>query len=419
VNKDFTSQLTKIYYSNSKNYLVLFLLWPFLAFLLAVKNFSQKESKKVVYIFLIYYGLAFVNDNPAIDAAKYALNLKANSLLPFTDFFKIVGGLYSSDTSIDIVEPFISFIVSRFTSHYGVYFAVWAAIFGFFYLKSISLLHDLYKERPGLNALVFMSFFVVILPITTLSGVRMWTAAWIFFFGAYHVVLFHDKRFLILTLASSLVHWSFLSANAILLIFYFARNANFIYAPLAAASFVVPQMLASTFRMISLRLGGAMQSRYEGYSNEDYMLSVQESSQNSVWFMQIGNDLIFYYLLACSTIIALTSREIMKEKPEKNLFSFMLLFLAFVNFGKAIPSFGGRFQTLFLLFATVYIFLYYLKLQNNKLSLLTWIGLFPMFLFTAVNFRIGAENINAWLFSPLFGSPLIAPAVSVAKVLFY
>jgi hypothetical protein len=42
-----------------------------------------------------------------------------------------------------------------------------------------------------------------------------------------------------------------------------------------------------------------------------------------------------------------------------------------------------------------------------------------MFLFTAVNFRIGAENINAWLFSPLFGSPLIAPAVSVAKVLFY
>ena len=61
----------------------------------------------------------------------------------------------------------------------------------------------------------------------------------------------------------------------------------------------------------------------------------------------------------------------MKENSEKNLFSFLLLFLSFVNFGMPIPSFGERFQALFFLFATMYIFLFFLKLPGNRIYLIT------------------------------------------------
>ena len=77
--------------ADSKSYIILFLLWPFLSFLVALANFSRKEARTVIYIFIVYYGLTFVDNNMAVDAYRYALGLKANALLPFSDFFKAVG----------------------------------------------------------------------------------------------------------------------------------------------------------------------------------------------------------------------------------------------------------------------------------------------------------------------------------------
>jgi hypothetical protein len=404
--------------SNGKYYLYLFLLWPFMAFITALTNYSQKEARKVVYIFLIYYGLTFVISNIGADAEGYALKLRAISKLPFSDFFKVFGGLYSSDNSVDIVEPFISFIVSRFTSHHSIYFAVWAAIFGFFYLKSFNLLHDVYQKNPGWNARIFMSFFIFILPITEISGVRMWTALWIFFYGAYHIILYRELKYFILTIGSSLVHFSFLTANAVLIIYFIAGNRNFYYLILAIISFVLPKLFSPFFQLISLKLGGGLQKRYEGYSSEGYVIGSQEALAQSSWFMRIGYDLLFYYLVLALIFIKIRPGYFMKEKNERNLFSFLLLFLSFVNFGKAIPALGGRFQILFFLMATFCIFLYFTKLPSDKVSVLTWVGLFPMLLYTAIVFRMGSETISAWIITPGFGLPLLFPGLSIADFLF-
>lgn len=409
-------------FSNSRNYFYLFLLWPFLAFITALTNFSQKESRIVVYLFLIYFGLTFVmGDLTGIgaDSQRYAMQLKNNAELPFSEFFNIIGGIYNNDTSMDILEPFISFTISRFTDDYRILFAVYAAIFGFFYLKSINLLYERYRENPGWNDAIHLAFFTIIIPITYINGFRMYTAAWIFFYGAYHVILYHDARYLLIALASSFMHWSFLSANAILIIYFFAGNRNFIYLPVAIASFVLPGLLAPVFKSLSMALGGGVQSRFENYSNEEYLIARQADFEQSTWFLKIGNDLVFYYLLLAMIIIQLNSGSLMKEKAERNLFSFLLLFLSFVNFGGVIPSFGGRFKMLFFLFATLYIFLYCVKLPGSKINLLTLIGLIPMVLYAAIAFRMGSDSISAWIFTPGLGLPLLAPALSISDFLFY
>lgn len=419
MNKGISSQIFPLTVSNSKNYLLLFALWPFLAFITALTNYSYKDSRKVVFLFLIYYGLTYVIQTEVYaDAAGYALNLKANAVLPFSDFFKIVGGLYTSETSVDIVEPLISFIVSRFTDDHRILFALYAAVFGFFYLMSINLLYDRYRGNPGLDGLIHLVFFIVILPITAINGFRMWTAAWIFFYGAYHVVLYHDKRYLLIALASSFMHWSFLSANVILIIYFLAGNRNFIYWPIAIASFILPHFMAPVFQLISIRLGGAFEGRFEMYSGEDYMLVRQQDFEGASWFLKIGNDLVFYYLLLAMVVIHFKFKSLVKEKAEGNLFSFLLLFLSFVNFGKGIPSFGGRFQIIFFLFATLYVFLDAVKLPENKINLLTLVGLFPMILYAAVTFRQGSDSINAWILTPGLGLPLLVPGLSIADLLF-
>ena len=418
MSKTIAGQLFPPSTNSGKYYLVLFVIWPFLAFVTALSNYSQKEAKKVVYIFLIYYGLTFVNNNEAVDAFRYALTLKANAALPFSDFFKIVGGLYASDTSVDIVEPLVSFIVSRFTGHFSIYFAIWAAIFGYFYLKSINLLHDRYMQNAGWNVAILLGFFIMILPITSISGIRMWTAAWIFFYGAYHVVLHRDPRFIMVTLASSLVHWSFISANAILIIYFFAGNRNLIYLPITIASFFIPQIISPFLQGISLRLGGGLQSRFENYSSEAYIHTVQESQEQVAWFIKISSDLVFYFLILAVLFIQVRFGSLMKGKAERNLFSFILLFLAFVNFGMSIPSFGVRFQVLFFLFATLYLFMFFIKQHGNQVSLLILIGLFPMLLYAVINFRLGSESMSAWIFAPGFGLPFLVPVLSISGLLF-
>jgi hypothetical protein len=388
-----------------------------MAFIIAIINYSRKEARMVVYMFLVYYGLTFVNSNIHVDAYRYALNLKTNALLPFSYFFRIVGGL-NSDTTVDILEPLVSFIISRFTSSANIYFAVWASIFAFFYLASVNLMHNRYLKNPGWNAMIFMVFFIFVLPVTSISGVRMWTAAWIFFLGAYHVVLNRDPRFFILTLTASLLHWSFFSANVILLIYFLAGNRNLIYIPIALASFVVPYLISPLLQSVSTSLGGAFQNRFENYSSKGYIMAQQQSAEQSAWFLKIGSDLVFYYLLLTIIFIQLRFGQSMKEKEERNLFSFLLLFLSFVNFGMPIPSFGERFQVLFFLFAVLYIFLFYVKLPGNKIYLPTIIGVFPMMLYAAINLRIGSESISAWLFTPGLGVPLLTPVLSLSEMIF-
>ena len=398
-------------------YFYLFIIWPFLAFLMALRNYSRKEAKIVIYLFLIYYGLTFVNNQENVDAFRYILSLQATARLPFSSFFQVLGGLYS-DTTVDIAEPFVRFVVSRFTTFHGIYFAVWAAIFGYFYLKSINLLHDRYQLNHGWNTFIPMAFFVLIQPIDAINGVRMWTAAWIFFYGAYHVVLYRDKRYILLALSASFVHWSFFSANAILLIYFFAGNRNVIYLPLAVLSFASSNLLYPVYNKLSNLLGGAFLRRFEAYSSETYVLHRQIQLENSSWFIQLNDNLIFYYLLFAIIVIQFNTWRLEKEKIMQNLYSFLLLFLAFVNFGMPIPSFGMRFQIVFLLFATLYLFIYYIRIRTERIQLLILLGILPMLLNVAVTFRSAFQSLSVWLFTPGLGLPLLAPVKSVYDLLF-
>lgn len=405
-------------YSRGIYYFILFLIWPLVALLVAIRNYSEREAKSIIYLFLVYYGLSFVIYSLGIDAAAYSLRLETNATLPFSEFFNIMGGMYSNDNSMDIVEPLISFIISRFTDNHRLLFGVYAAILGFFYLRSIDLLHNQYQANPGWNESIYLAFFALILPITYINGFRMWTAAWIFFFGAYHVVLKRDWRYLLVALSASLVHWSFLSANAILLVYFLAGNRNVFYIPLAIVSFIIPQFLVSTFQLISIRMGGGLQSRYEDYSNIEYILFRQADYEQAAWFLKIGNDLVLYYLIIAIIIIQLMNRSIMTGKKEKNLFSFLLLFLSFVNFGKSIPSFGDRFQIVFFLFGTLYLFMFSINKSEKKLGFLTILGLFPMLLYSVIILRQGFETLNAWILSPGLGMPFILSDISLAEILF-
>ncbi len=405
--------------NNSKYYLVMFLIWPFLTFFAAIINYRDRQARGFVFLFLLYYGFSFIVVHGQ-DSSRYVETFLFYSQLPFSELLNVLNGYYtySGERAFDILEPLITFIVSRFTTVSNFLFGVYAALFSFFYLKSINLLYDHYKQNPNFNALVFLIFFTLIIPVTSIYNPRMWTAAWIFFYGSYHILRFGKLSYFLITLSACLMHWSLFSLNILLFLYYLFGNRNKIYVPVVLVSFIIPEILNSFINQFASFFGGSIESRFSSYTGEAYTEVFQQQAQQASWFMALNYDFVYYFLIITIIVIQVLSRDIQKTKLERNSFSFILLFIALVNFGRPLPAFGWRMQIIFMLFASMYIILLALKLKENNLKVITLVGMFPMLLYSVINLRIGLETVNAWIFAPGIGLSFLGTPTSLAEILF-
>ena len=394
----------------SKSLFFLFLIWPFLAFLFALRSYHQKQSKIITWLFLGLYGFTFIIYGEGMDGFAYASRLEFTAGLPFRDFFQIVGGLYAVDSSVDIMEPLMRFIVSRFTSDSRFLFLLFALVFGYFQLKSVDLLHNSFREHRNINAWIFLWLFVFINPIFNINGVRMWTAAWVFFLGAYHVVLYMDKKYLWLSLFAALFHFSFLAPNLILFIYYFSGNRNKIFYPILIASFILPEfeLVRNFIQQAGDLLGGSLEQRVITYTRDATLTRMERAAETRRWFLTI--PFLRYYLIFAVGIAHFLWKKYTRTRELQNLYSFLLLFLSFANFIRVL-LYDRRFYPIFFTFATAYLFHAFINKKARKLNWLTVVGIFPIILTILISFRIMGPTISTWLFGPSF-LIFIAPPTS-------
>lgn len=397
-------------------YFLLFLIWPFASFLVAVSNFNNRDSRRVIHLFLILFGLTFVTQNKDMDSFRIAETFKYIAKLPFSDFWRIVGGLYATDTSVDIVLPFLNFMVSRVTDDPALLFGAFAAVFGYFYLRSIQRLNATDAGKPNVNALIHLWFFVFLVPVFYINGFRFYTATWVFFYGTFNYLLSKDRKYIWIALSSILIHYSYLSASGVLLAYVFIGNRNVLYVPLLVASFIIPEVSSGFIENNIGILGLGIQDRTAGYLSEGYRKGIEISTEESKWFIQWNVKFVAFYIYLVFIVSRTFWRRYTRDNIMERLFSFGILFLSFANFSKVIPS-GGRFTTVFFLFAIAYIFVLYTRKTSKGINLLTLIGFFPMLLMTALAFRQGFENTNLWLFAPM-PFPFTSEAITIVELFF-
>lgn len=382
---------------------VAFLVWPFLAFLLALRNIGNRTNLRIILAFFVLYGLTFVV-NPAMDSARYAQDLISAYEQPFSEFFGILSQLYGAQDSVDIVQPLLTYVVSRFTDDHRLLFACFAFVFGFFYLKSVQAGYFQYRLTRTWNALVFLLFLPWIVPIFDINGFRMWTATWIFFYGTYQVLYHRRNLFLLLAFSSALVHFSFLSVCLALLVYLLLGNRNGLYLVLAVVTFFVSEFPVDFIREYGQLLGEGLSAKIQAYTHEQYMAQLGERSEQAAWFIRLSGPALYYYYSGLVLYVFWRVRKKAVDTGFANLFAFMLLLLSFVNMVALLPS-GGRFRSLFYIVATVVMVMYYARYHySRRIHWLMVLGLAPMALKALIAFRIGSETVNTILFFP---SPVI------------
>lgn len=385
---------------------ILFFIWPFGILLVAINNFSNKRYRIFIWMYMVFYGLMFVIKELGSDAYAHHENFQEVALKPFSELYNILHQFITmSGDDLDIYAPLVNFLVSRFSTDTAHLFAVHAAVYGFFYLKSITLIYDEFNGKINSNAWLFFIMFIGLFSIHQINAVRYYTALWVWVYGALLLLTTRKWPYIFICLSASLVHFGVTLATGVIFVFFLLGRRDYLYIPLLISSFILGQFYQlSVFVEFGSKVSDAAEQRAVGYTSDSYIEMRQEGLSETAWFIRWRSDSLHYFVLGALLFIYLRRKRFYWDVQQKYLLSFLMFFLSFVNFVLKVPSLGGRMRFIFWTMAAYFFYRFYQLNDIKKINLVKWAGFFPIMLWIAVEFRISAyfTHILVILGNPIF-----------------
>src|SRR5690606_22641678 len=333
-----------------------FLFWPFGAVVYSIKNYKGLATKNVVWLFVIYYGFNFVLSNDTMDANRLKDKFEVFLNADF-GFFEVIKVFYlNRKDGVDIIQQIVLYLAAKITDDFYILMGLLGGIFGFFYSRNIGYLFDYAGGKIKVYNYLIIWMFVFVIGFWQINAFRYWTSAVIYFFAVAPYIVENKKGNLWLAPATIFLHFSFLYANLILLIYILLRNrANLYFAFYMVSFFLVTVNVSEVGQLLTNLLPSNYHRKILAYTDGAYVAEIEESVKSISYYLRF---LMFFFLNLTFTIIYLKKRRQIKEHHDLfSLFSFCLLIMAAANFISIIPS-GIRFVYLSSTFSFGFIFLY-------------------------------------------------------------
>lgn len=342
-----------------KNAFFYFILFPFLGFVNALRNYRSSWAKPTMIAFVAFFGMSMVKSD-ASDSTRYVQNLELmyNS---DKDFDTIQASFYNQDDGqVDIYVAISTFIFSLFTDNGNLLFMFFGLVFGYFYANNIWLVLNQSKGKLHWEQYLVIAAFSLVIGFWNINGVRMWTAAHIFFYGGF-LYLFHDKKKgLAIASTSFLFHFSFVLPVVLLLAYSLVKiNYRFLYIFYIASFFVSELNIDFIKTSLESNMPDFLLPKVKTYFNEDYLEGYEEVIVSANWYILYYKKILTYFTVLFISVV------FFKTNPTaqiKKLLGFSFLFLSVANILSLLPS-GGRFLNVAFLFSSAAIFII---LSNTK-----------------------------------------------------
>lgn len=394
--------------------LILFMLCPFLAFMQAFWYYRKPWAKNSVWLFTGFFGFTLVVTEGK-DASRYKdwfllMGQQDSSLRSF------LSALYSYETQfIDIIQPLISFLLSRVTSNPHILFAAFGLVFGYFYSRNIWYLLERAGHKIRLYNLSLIVTFVLLVGFWQINGFRFWTAAHVFLFGALPYLIEDKRKELWVTALSVLFHFSFMLPFIVFLMYIVLGNRLRLFFYFFLMSFFIYKIDFQIIRNVMLHLPGIFQERTEGYLSENYAETLQEHHFRMSWHAQYCGDALQLAVVALVIVTYFYRKDLItKNTWLVRLFSFSLIFNGIFNILGNVPS-VGRFITLGNLFLFGFFFLYFQHDVNIRRNKIIMRFVLPAILFyCVVAIRSGFDFMSM---STVLGNPFTVMFGSSEKAL--
>lgn len=405
-----------------------FLMWlinPLASALVLFRNMKRVTTITPYLLISFFFGLSFVIiPGSEADSVSYSEELEVTheNFISFKIYFS---KLYNEESAkVDIYQPLVTWLVSRFTGNYQWLFGIFAVVFGYFWFKAIRLARLLLPDRLNLFFTLLLLFFALINPIWHINGVRMWTAVGIFFYGLLKTEYLNDKKGYWYLVLPTLVHLSLSVALIVYILFclFPTKNLKILFV-LFILTFFVGELDFEFVRNYFELLPGFVQTR-KGYINEEYVERIKVESGQLSAHIQLFAILSRYMILMliCWIFVSFSLIKKMANPNFTHFFGMALVFSAFSNLASQIPS-GGRFLTLSNMIV-IFCFIWFSSKDINGYVPNTFkkIGIFILSYLVIIQIRIGADFYGILV---LLGNPVVnilirdnIPLIEYIKALF-
>lgn len=388
---------------------ILVLFFPLLGLAICLSRRKMKYAKHFFVIFCGFLGLIHIFHpqgtvlGEGVDGGRYALELiyMHNNIDSLEQF---LGSLYN-ESELDIYQPILTYIVSRFTDNPHWLFFCFALVFGYFYSRNIWYLFDKLPDKFPKILWILIVYYILICPIWNINGVRMWTALHIFVYGAMPYIVNNRKDKLFWCFLSIFVHFSFFMPLTILLlyaIFDVKRNIKLVFA------FYILSLFINTINLEVFR--NVLESIPFLESKKSYISDSSIERMGEIvysWHVVLANEISYWVIQLFIFISYYISRKV-NVKELTYLLSFSLLIYGFSNIMALLPS-GGRFLVLSKMFMLPVIILLLSKLLEVKKGYNGILYLSIPLIFSVIfQMRVGLDYYSIML---LIGNYFTAPFI--------
>ena len=276
----------------------------------------------------------------------------------------------SSHLGKDLYKHLISYLAGGLFGVPELLHVFGGFVLGFFFTKSALLVLE--DKKPGKwNYLLigFVALFLLSRSITALNSLRMWTALWLFFFGAAAYVKKRKVKYLFVTLGAVFVHFSYLLYLLPLVGGYLLKGRRLILAGIYVLSFFTSigfQQLSSAVESTGVAEG----STDVNILDEDDRIRKENQrsrASSSNFYKQYGATLYFGFTMVVLSFILLTIDTNYYTKPKylDFLISAGIVISSFSNLLQVTsPSAAGRGLMIASVFLTAAIIQVLLKKEN-------------------------------------------------------
>ena len=341
--------------NNFVSKLMFFFLNPFLSAIVSLKNIRDGVSHRILYLWFLVFGIGFCAMNEAADSFRYVEEFMMESQYTWGRYLLEAKEWATFESNIKAIYTLtVNVLVGKFTSNYHWTYLIYAAVFGFFYIKSLKIFlkHQMVKKEIVFYALLFM--FCYSNPIFNINGVRFWTAAWIGVYVALNLFVERKYRMIPLLILMPLVHgssviWVVIMLAAIIL----SRFQKVTIGLYLASSFVSAVSYLNILNDYSYMLPQFMQNQIWSYTESDMALDrLAGISEYGAAYADFLIALPGYFQILLCIFLILNRKEINQNKKAGILMTVMLALAAITNFLSGIPSMG-RFQAFVIPFLVI------------------------------------------------------------------
>lgn len=354
-------------------YLVLFLISPVLAVMAAMANFWHKNARITIVLFVAAFGYTLII-RPGADGYWQAMNLaEYYQLMNFEQFMHLIseivtlkGGKHLGAHADELYVPILSYTLAQFTADASWLFLIAGLVYGYFFIRGISLVYSDMQRNWNIVLLVLFVFFISWKNLEGINSIRNWTGAWIFFNGAYLYLKTKNLNYILLVLLAPMFHSGYLVITLPFFAYLVIGDRKYTLLAILAASYLFSTSMGFIEPYLAtFELGEAKMRAYTEGDRWDPELMEEQTDDRTFHakYYRTVADVTIQILFIYSLIFLGYLKDDNHDPFRTRLASFSILMLAMANFSGIIPVLANRVFVNFGLFGLAYLTLHYSDLR--------------------------------------------------------